>query len=66
MTLSDWLDGQRGRMTALAKAFGVTPSAITQWRMTGVPVNRMLAVRSITEGAVSLEEMVRDRSREAA
>jgi hypothetical protein len=43
--------------------FGVSISAITQWRTNGVPVDRMLEVRALSGGAVSLDEMVVHNSR---
>lgn len=61
MNLPDWLDAERGRLTAMAAHFDVTPAAITQWRTVGVPVTRMRAVVEFTSGAVSYEEMVAQR-----
>lgn len=58
MTLTDWLDADRGRLTAMAAHFGLTQSAVSQWRGSGVPLARMKPVREFTGGAVSLEEMV--------
>lgn len=58
MTLPEWLDGERGRLVAMAAHFKVTMSAVTQWRLNGVPRDRMIGVRDFTDGAVSLEEMV--------
>lgn len=58
MTFSDWLDADRGRLTALAAQFGLTQSAVSQWRVNGVPRARMKAVRDFTDGAVSLDEML--------
>lgn len=70
MTLIDWLDADRGRLTALAAHFGLTQSAVSQWRSNGVPVGRMKAVRDFTGGAVTLDEMLPDmrpsEEREAA
>jgi DNA-binding transcriptional regulator YdaS (Cro superfamily) len=70
MILSEWLDADRGRLTALAAHFGLTQSAVSQWRANGVPLHRMKAVRDFTAGAVSLDEMVPDvdglEQREAA
>jgi hypothetical protein len=63
MTFIDWLDGERGRPTLVAAHFGVSISAITQWRTNGVPVDRMLEVRALSGGAVSLDEMVVHNSR---
>ena len=50
MTLIDWLASNRGRLTALAVHFGLTQSAVSQWRANGVPPHRMKAVRDFTEG----------------
>jgi hypothetical protein len=58
MTFSQWLDAQRGRATLVAEHFHVEKSAVTQWRTNGVPRKKMFAMRELTEGAVSLEEMV--------
>jgi DNA-binding transcriptional regulator YdaS (Cro superfamily) len=60
MKLTEWLDADRGRLTAMAAAFGLTSGAISQWRENGVPVARMKAVRELTGGAVSLDDMVPD------
>lgn len=60
MNLNDWLDGDRGRLTALAQHFELTQSAVSQWRVNGVPPGRMKAVRDFTGGAVTLEEMLPD------
>lgn len=60
MTLIDWLDAAPGRLTALAQHFGLTQSAVSQWRTNGVPLGRMKAVRELTGGDVSLDEMVPD------
>jgi DNA-binding transcriptional regulator YdaS (Cro superfamily) len=57
-TLDEWLDEEAGRAKAMASDFGVTEAAISQWRRTGVPTRRMRAVRTYTNGAVSLEAMV--------
>lgn len=58
MTLSEWLDADRGRLTALAAHFNLTQSAVSQWRSNGVPPRRMKAVRDFTGGAVSLDDML--------
>jgi len=58
MDLVTWLDAEKGRTTAMAVHFGVTPAAVTQWRTNGVPVAKMKEVREITGGAVTLDEMV--------
>lgn len=58
MDLNTWLEAEKGRATALAAHFGVTPAAVSQWKDNGVPLERMKAVRDFTGGEVSLEEMV--------
>lgn len=60
MNLTTWLEAEKGRSTALATYFGVTPAAVSQWKTNGVPVANMKAVRDFTGGAVTLEEMVPD------
>ncbi len=60
MNLQTWLDDAVGRNARMAKHFGVTPGAISQWRNNGVPHKRMKAVRSFTGGAVSLDDMLPD------
>lgn len=58
MDISTWLDADRGRLKALAEHFGLTLSAVSQWRANGVPVGRMRAVRAFTAGQVTLEDML--------
>lgn len=58
MKLNDWLAAETGRLTALAKHFGVTPAAVSQWKENGVPLDRMRSVCEFTGGAVSLEDLV--------
>lgn len=58
MTLNDWLASEKGRAAALAAHFGVSPAAVSQWKVNGVPVGNMKAVRDFTGGEVSLEDMV--------
>ena len=65
MNLNQWLDNETGRSARLAEHFGVTPSAVTQWRSNGVPVERMKAVRDFTANAVTVEEMLPSDSTEA-
>jgi len=58
MNFKNWLDAEKGRAAALASHFGKTPSAISQWKDNGVPVDLMKAVRDLSGGDVTLEEMV--------
>jgi DNA-binding transcriptional regulator YdaS (Cro superfamily) len=62
MKLDQWLDAERGRMSLMAVHFGVTTSAISQWR-SGVPPSKMKAVRAFTKGAVTLDDMVPDATK---
>lgn len=58
MRFNDWIEAERGRLTRVAEHFGVTPSAVSQWLSNGVPSDRMLAVRALTDGDVTLDEML--------
>lgn len=58
MTFSEWIDAERGRVAQVANSFGITLSAVTQWRTNGVPVDRMIELRDLTGGEVTIEEMV--------
>lgn len=58
MTLNQWLAAEKGRSAAMAAHFEVTPAAVSQWKVNGVPVGNMKAVRDFTGGEVSLEEML--------
>lgn len=58
MKLGDWLDQERGRLARMAEHFGVSMSAVSQWRTDGVPVGRMRGVSLFTENSVPLEDMV--------
>lgn len=60
MDLNTWLAAEKGRAAALAKHLGRSPGAISQWRVNGVPLDLMKAVREFTGGEVTLEEMVPD------
>jgi DNA-binding transcriptional regulator YdaS (Cro superfamily) len=58
MDINTWLEAEKGRSATLAEHFGVTPSAVSQWKKNGVPLDFMKAVREFTGGAVTLDEMV--------
>jgi hypothetical protein len=62
MDLKTWLDAERGRYTDLARHLDVTVGRVSQMADDGVPPKFMLVVRDFTEGAVTLEEMVRART----
>ena len=58
MKLNEWLDAVEGRTNAVAAHFGVTKSAVSQWRGRGVPVDNMKSLRDFTDGEVTLEELI--------
>lgn len=60
MNLNTWLDAVEGRTNKLAAYFGVTKSAVSQWRQRGVPVDKMKALCEYTHGDVTLSELVPD------
>lgn len=62
MDLKNWLDAERGRYTALANHLDVSVSRVSQMADNGVPTKHMLAVRAFTDGEVTLEEMVEERT----
>lgn len=58
MNLTDWLEAEKGRATAIAAHFEISRAAVSQWKTNGVPVDNMKAVRDFTNNEVTLEEMV--------
>lgn len=44
--LITWIKAERGRLSALASALGITPAAIPQWK--AVPADKLLAVEEHT------------------
>jgi DNA-binding transcriptional regulator YdaS (Cro superfamily) len=58
MKFDDWLDAERGRLTKLAEHFGVSPSAVSQWRVNGVPVDNIMAVHEFTDRQVTLQDLI--------
>lgn len=62
MNLRTWLDEERGRQKALAAYLGLTAGRVSQMADDGVPTKYMLSVRDFTEGAVTLESLVQDRT----
>jgi hypothetical protein len=60
MKFHEWLDAEKGRTTAVAEFFGVTLSAVTQWRE-GVPRERMRGLLEFTGGRVGYEDMLPKR-----
>lgn len=51
--LNEWIEAERGRRTALAKAIGITPAAIWQWQK--VPAERIGDISRFT--GIPLEEL---------
>jgi DNA-binding transcriptional regulator YdaS (Cro superfamily) len=58
MTFNEWVASKPGRLTELAATFSISQSAVSQWLNNGVPKTRMLAIRDLSAGAVTLEEML--------
>ena len=59
MNLKSWIELERGRGTALAKALDVPPSFITKM-VSGeksIPVHHMAAIESFTGGSVTRRDM---------
>lgn len=66
MKFTTWLDAEVGRLKNIADSFKITPSAVSQWRTNGIPPDRMKAVRDLTGGDVTLDEMIPDPTAEKA
>lgn len=62
MNLKDWLNAERGRHKALAEHLGVSAGRVTQMADRGVSTKYMLCVQAFTKGAVTLQEMVSQRT----
>lgn len=62
LKLKTWLDAERGRATYLANHLGVSLSRVSQFADNGVPPKYMLAVRDFTNGAITLDSMVQERT----
>jgi len=58
MNFTEWLDSERGRAVLVAKHFAVTLGAVSQWKTDGVPPDRMRDVARLSDGAVSVDEML--------
>jgi DNA-binding transcriptional regulator YdaS (Cro superfamily) len=58
MKFGEWLSQEPGRLTRVAERFEISKSAVSQWVSRGVPPGRMIEIREITRGEVSLEEML--------
>lgn len=60
MKLHDWLEDGQGRAARLAAHFGVTRSAVSQWRVNGAPAPYLRAISEFSGGAVSVDELLAD------
>lgn len=59
MKLHEWLNIERGRLTALARHLQLTPGAVSQWRgPNGVPAKQIHRVRRWTKDQVRVEDML--------
>ena len=65
MKLKTWLDEERGRAAALANHLGRSAGRISQMVDDGVPVKFMRSVSIFTGGAVSISELVDERTPDA-
>lgn len=61
MHFAKWVESEPGRLAQLATKFGVTKSAVSQWKTNGVPLRLMKAVRDQSAGVVTLDDMVPGR-----
>ena len=57
LTFSEWLDEVPGRAIETARHFGVSESAVSQWRAM-VPRDRILPIHSYTKRKVSIRALV--------
>lgn len=60
MKLHDWLEAEQGRAARLAAHFGVTRSAVSQWRTNGAPAPYLRSISEFSDGAVTVEELLAD------
>ena len=68
MDLHTWLDRpeNKGKATWLADQFGINKAAVSFWRESGVPLERMQRVHELTDGAVTVADMVAHKMAYAA
>lgn len=61
MELHQWLDqpDNEGKAAWLAGQLGRSKAAVSLWRTQGVPLPLMQRVSDLTEGAVSVDDMLR-------
>ncbi len=55
MNFKDWVNGQRGRSLAIARALGVSPPVVSDWvsGKKGVPMERCVQIEVATKGEVT-------------
>lgn len=58
MDFPSWLDAKRGRTVRLAEHFGISIGAVSQWRVNGVPRERLLEVVALSGGELALADLV--------
>jgi len=46
-----------GSQAALARALGVTPMAVSQWKKRGIPPWQAVAIEHLTQGAIGRKEL---------
>jgi transcriptional repressor of cell division inhibition gene dicB len=46
-----------GSWSALARALGLSPMAVSHWKTRGVPVERCKAIEAVTDGQVRRHEL---------
>ena len=65
MDLHTWLDKpeNKGKAAWLADQFGIERAAVSFWRDAGVPLDRMQRVQELTDGVVTVAEMVAHKMR---
>ncbi len=44
--------------SAMARAFNVTPQAVSRWKKLGVPADRALDAETLTKGAIPAREVL--------
>ena len=55
-----------GSQSSMAKALGLTPMAVSNWKKRGIPAERVLSIEEATHGAVTRLELRPDLYRESA
>lgn len=59
MDLHTWLDSSPGKAAWLAEQLGRSKTAVSLWRDAGVPMPLMPRIVELSEGAVSLDDMLK-------